>query len=288
MAEETGISWCDHTFNPIIGCTKISPACDHCYAETWANRFYKDLWNGKRHVTSAAYWRQPLKWNRDAKAAGVRRRVFCASLSDVFDNQWPPEVRAALWKLIAECDSLDWMLLTKRPQNIAKMLPISPDYAKPWRDKWPWSWVWFGTTAEDQERYDQRMPHLAAINCARRFVSYEPALGPVDFLSGHSPGDDEPWAAKLDLVICGGESGPHARPIHPGWARSARDQCRTAGIYFHFKQWGGWRPATADDTDYNTNPNDRAAIGLHLDMIRVGKTAAGRLLDGRTHDEMPA
>lgn len=286
MAEHTEISWCHHTMNFWVGCTKVSPACDFCYAETWANRWprYAGAWSGERYRTTDANWRKALRWNREAKEAGERRRVFSNSLSDFFDNQVPTEWRRGAWEIIGACDALDWMLLTKRPQNIPKMSPIAPDHCRPWRDKWPWPNVWLGTTTEDQERYDQRMPHLAAVDCAKRFVSYEPALGPVDFLSGYSPGDEEPWAAKLDLVICGGESGAHARPMHPAWARSARDQCETAGIYFHFKQWG-------ESVSAKGLPGHLPISHVFDDgyqMVRVGKHVAGRLLDGREHNGMPA
>ena len=142
MGEQTGISWTDHTFNPWIGCTAVSAACDHCYAETLAKRYGWDF--AARRRTSENNWRNPRRWNRAAERDGVRRRVFCASLADVFDNQVPPEWRADLWDLIRACPSLDWQLLTKRPQNIARMLPDD------WGDGWPN--VWLGTTAENSER----------------------------------------------------------------------------------------------------------------------------------------
>src|SRR5438128_54370 len=124
MAENSGIEWTHHTFNPVVGCTKVSPACDNCYAENWAKRAGNpELWHGELRRTSAANWRQPIRWNKIARETGTRPRVFCASLADVFDNQWEPQWRADLWALIAETPFLDWLLLTKRPQNIAKMLP---------------------------------------------------------------------------------------------------------------------------------------------------------------------
>ena len=124
MAENSKIEWTDHTFNPWVGCTKISPACDHCYAEAWAKRAGKpELWTGERRRTSVLNWSQPRKWHRAAQAAGVRAKVFVASLADVFDNQADPVWRADLWDLVRACDGLDFLLLTKRPQNIRKMLP---------------------------------------------------------------------------------------------------------------------------------------------------------------------
>src|SRR6185437_13012780 len=181
MAENSRIEWCDHTFNPWLGCTKVSPACDNCYAESWAKRTGQaHLWNGERRRTSEANWRQPLKWNREAEASGIRRKVFCASLADVFDNQVPEKWRADMWATITITPNLDWLLLTKRPQNIPKMLPIM------WGDGWPN--VWLGTTAENQEEADRRIPHLLKVPARVHFLSCEPLLGPVN-LDGWLPGE---------------------------------------------------------------------------------------------------
>lgn len=265
MAENTPIEWTDHTFNPWVGCTRISPACDHCYAADWARRAGKPgLWEpgAERQRTSADNWRKPLKWNRDSAAqvaAGGRRiRVFCASLADVFDNQVPPEWRADLWALIRATPDLDWQLLSKRPQNIPDMLP--PD----WGDGWPN--VWLGTTVEDQERADRNIPHLLAIPARVRFLSVEPLLGPVDMtrvtyprrygsglldaLRGTARGhNDVPLGlyadgARIHWVIVGGESGPKGRPMLGAWVRAIRDQCAAATVAFLFKQWGEWSPVT--------------------------------------------
>lgn len=225
MAENSKIEWCDHTFNPWVGCTKVSPACDHCYAEGWAKRTGQaHLWSGERRRTSLANWRQVAAWDRKAMVSGKRSRVFCASLADVFDNQADPEWRAMLWRLIADTSALDWLLLTKRPQNIAKMLPAD------WGDGYPN--VWLGTTAEDAAHYNQRWHHVAAIPAVVRFLSFEPALGAIGDLGLWSDGSP-------DWVIAGGESGPGARPMHPDWAREARDQCNLAGVAFFMKQMGG-------------------------------------------------
>lgn len=226
MAENSAIAWTDHTFNPWIGCTKVSPACDRCYAESWANRFGKpELWKGKRSRTSPANWRKPLAWNASAAAYGERRqRVFCASLADVFDNQVPDEWRADLWRLIAATPNLDWLLLTKRPQNIAKMLPPG------WGEGWPN--VWLGTTVENQEEVERRTPHLTAIPAAVRFLSCEPLLAEVNL---------EPYFGGIDWVIAGGESGGGARPMHLEWARTLRENCAAYGVSFFVKQIGGVR-----------------------------------------------
>lgn len=315
MAENSKIEWTDHTFNPWIGCTKVSAACDHCYAETWDTRFNGERWgpHAARTRTSAANWRKPLAWDKQAAAERVRRRVFCASLADVFDNHKSidPEWRADLWELIQETQNLDWLLLTKRPQNVKRFLPDEWDGGE-WGGPWPN--VWLGTTVENQEEADRRISHLLSVPAVVHFVSCEPLLGSVDltrWLSGchecaeecgfrssetapprnercHTCGwvgqdagefcpdcgaqdfggvcpdcnanvvQHHPDTTCLDWVICGGESGPDARPMHPDWARSLRDQCRDAGVAFHFKQWG--------EHDH--------------DGRRIGKKETGRLLDG--------
>ncbi len=254
MAENSKIEWTEHTWNPWVGCTKVSAACDHCYAETWAKRTGQEtLWAGDRRRTSEANWRQPLRWNKRAKAEGVHPRVFVASLADVFDNQVPDHWRADMWTMIDSTRELTWLLLTKRPQNILKRLPPT------WGEGWPH--VWLGTTAEDERAYRNRWHFLAAVPATRRFLSYEPALGPIGDLALGA--DNSP-----DWVIAGGESGPRARPPEPAWFREARDQCANMGVPFLFKQWGEW------------------AHGLG-GMERVGKASAGRMLDGRIWDEAP-
>ena len=144
MARNSKIEWTDHTFNPWWGCTKVSPACDHCYAETWARRVGLDVWSsGKpRRFLSDAYWQQPHRWNKQARVANQRARVFCASMSDVFE--WKKELtpwRHKLWELIEETPYLDWLLLTKRPHLVTRMTP--------WNDDWPRN-VWLGVTVENQ------------------------------------------------------------------------------------------------------------------------------------------
>lgn len=292
MGKDSKIEWTHHTFNPWVGCTKVSPACDRCYAEAWSKRTGSpELWQGERRRTTPANWKEPRKWNAAAKAAGVRERVFCASLADVFDNQVPEQWREDLWDLIFDTESLDWLLLTKRPQNIRKMLP------KEWHRGGPWSNVWLGTTTENQEEYQRRyVEHLSLVPCVVQFISYEPALGPLAL------GLDAP-----DWVICGGESGSReARPMHPGWARAVRDECAKIGIPFLFKQWGEWR-GPMDGEFYNTlrgragkppafimeangNVHCTAFVAGMDDpkvVMRVGKVRAGRLLDGVEHNGFP-
>lgn len=245
MAENSAIEWTDHTFNPWVGCTKVGPGCDHCYAEGWAKRGGKAAgvtWGGERRRTSDANWRQPLKWNAQAQREGRRYRVFCASLADVFDNQVPEDWRRDLFELIRATPHLDWLLLTKRIGNAAAMIQAALSnmdigYSAPFA-AWPWPNVWLGATVVNQEEFDRDAPKLDATPAAVRFLSVEPMLGPIV---------DSGWLwgtggrNGIDWVICGGESGPGARPMHPGWARSLRDQCAAAGVPFFMKQMGGVR-----------------------------------------------
>ena len=315
---ETKIEWADFTFNPWIGCTKVSPACDHCYAEGWAKRSGVVKWGAgePRRRTTDANWAKPLAWDRAAARAGVRRRVFCASLADVFDSEVPNEWRDDLFhKLICRTPNLDWLLLTKRPQ-------VARRYFEPYRVKGPPPNVWLGTTVEDQKMADLRIPILLSIPARVRFLSIEPMLGAVDItpwvgdVVGASTFTDRHGIRRCDIthapmhgidwVIAGGESGPHARPSHPDWFRSLRDQCQSAGVPFFFKQWGEWAPgecAPGPPTRTERTAeffNGRWRIGaltprqseeLHRDdgpdLYRVGKARAGALLDGREWREFP-
>lgn len=273
MGETTAISWTDHTFNPWIGCTKVSAGCKNCYAER-ENNFRK--WNGgtwgvgaPRKLTSDANWRKPLQWDKAARAEGVRRRVFCASLADVFDEEVPDEWRDRLMTLIESTTNLDWLLLTKRPANAKRYLgPFGGAVAER---------IWIGTTVENQAAADERIPILLQIPAAVRFLSCEPLLGPVDLtrvdyawqlrdliedaarkLGYPEPGPDDylPGSATLDplggtwddgeecgtdlprihWVIAGSESGPGARTAEIRWFDSLREQCAAAGVAFHQKQ----------------------------------------------------
>jgi protein gp37 len=236
MAGISKIEWTDSTFNPWVGCTKINrpgsrpSACDFCYAEKWAKRSGQVIWGDHpRRRTTEYYWRGPVTWNAQAadflKKNGRRRRVFCASLADVFDNQVDPRWRVELFELISQCNQLDWQLLTKRPQNIKKMLPDN------WGDGYPN--IWLGTTAEDAESYQQRVAHLLAIPAVVRFVSYEPALGPLGSIK---LGNETP-----DWIIIGGESGVRAdlaRPTNPQWVRDVIAECHRREVALFLKQWG--------------------------------------------------
>ncbi|WEE79406.1 phage Gp37/Gp68 family protein [Comamonas testosteroni] len=320
MAENTKIEWTDHTFNPFIGCTKVSPGCDNCYAENLMDtRMGKVIWGpkGERVRTSPANWNKPLKWNANHAAFfaehGRRQRVFCASLADVFDNAVDPQWREDLFKLIEATPNLDWLLLTKRIGNVSNMLPVPFDFAKLYPN------VWIGATVVNQEEADRDIPKLLAVDAAVRFLSMEPLLGPVNLEHACDLAEAQvckgTWkdmadpikcaaalrrgsVALLDWVIVGGESGPGARPMHPNWARSLRDQCQDAGTDFLFKQWGEWMPAEKDgDTVKLTfaadGPHGPANPEFHdwpdgTVSARVGKKAAGRLLDAFTWDEFPS
>lgn len=280
MAENTKIEWTDHTFNGWTGCTKISLGCDGCYAEAWAKRSGTVKWGvgEPRRRTTAANWRLPLKWQANAAAFmaqhGRRQRVFCSSLADVFDNAVDPEWRADLFRLIEATPDLDWLLLTKRIGNAAQMmflargghLPLLPN-------------VWIGATIVNQEEADRDLDKLDAVPAAVRFLSMEPLLGPVDL------GFDRLWGTGgrngIDWVIVGGESGPRARPMNPDWARSLRDQCQDAGVRFLFKQWGEHAPNWLNDEAGQKIPGSEW-------IDRMGKKAAGRVIDGMTHDGFPA
>ena len=226
MAETTEISWTDHTFNPWLGCQKVSPGCDNCYAEVLTLRYGWTQWGpqAERRRTAPANWRQPLRWQRQARQAQTRHRVFCASLADVFDNQAPPGALQDLWELVRNTPDLDWQILTKRPQNIEDNLP------EDWQDGY--LNVWLGISAEDQEEYDRRWPILAALPAVVRFISYEPALGQLTL-------DNHP--EKPDWLIWGGESGPAARPLDPAWIDRIVQDCAQFSVASFGKQWGNYR-----------------------------------------------
>jgi len=269
MAKNSKIEWTNHTFNPWWGCVKVSPACKHCYAEAWSRRVGSAVWgiNAERRFFGDKHWREPLKWEAEAKASGERRRVFCASMADVFEDRRDlDDSRQRLWGLISSTPTLDWLLLTKRPEAVSALVP--------WKDQWPRN-VWIGTTVEDQEWAEKRMPHLAALPAAVRFISAEPLLGPLNL---------ERWlGSSLDWVITGGESGPKARPSSPKWFVDLLNQCMTADVEFHFKQWGDWAPG-----DGISLAKARAILAPDgTTMLRVGKKVAGRLLNGETWDGMP-
>lgn len=284
MSENSKIEWTDHTFNPWWGCQKVSEGCKHCYAEVLDNRYNheKPHWGpgSDRRPMSEAHWKQPIKWNAAAEKARKPAKVFCASMADVFEgHEKTYGYLERLFRLIQETPWLTWQLLTKRPENILNLIP------REWQSDFPKNII-TGTSVENQAE-TQRIAHLAKVP-GPHFLSCAPLLGPL-LLQGRFDAMSYNWlndtgiGGKIDWVIVGGESGPGARPMHPDWVRSIRDQCESIGVPFLFKQWGEYCPGekgrlyherTLDFTDGQP-------------MVKVGKKAAGRLLDGRTWDEFP-
>jgi protein gp37 len=270
MGEITSISWTDHTWNPWIGCTKVSPGCTNCYADRQNKRYgWTRGWgNGQeRHITAASNWNEPSRWAKKARAAGRREKVFCASLADVFDHEAPISARQSLWQIIkSTSDILDWQLVTKRPHRISPVMRedgLDPDYFLSNR-------VWLITSTENQEWFDKRVPEVLKIPAVVHGISAEPLLGAIDarkylrpnpcpvcngFPSIPVPNEEggykpcptcllskngQGYTNSLDWVIVGGESQSGARPMHPDWPRSLRGQCLEAGVPLFFKQWGEW------------------------------------------------
>lgn len=353
MGEQSHIEWTTHTFNPWEGCTKVSPGCAHCYAEARNIRFAAGAnWGpgAPRRRTSDSYWNGPRRWNASEQKAvdeyGPRParipppRVFCASLADWLDDEVPIEWLADLLELIHQTPLLEWQLLTKRPQNWSRRVAraLSLDLARIGRKEfnaeyldWCAAWlngvapanVWVGTTVEDQQRANERIPALLSIPAKIRFLSCEPLLSALDLTVWLHPDGrcgeclklievrhtsvscdcccegPEPTSTRKDLIdwiICGGESGRSARPMNPDWARSLRKQCEEAGVAFFFKQWGEWvRDSdilnaaiwSGVETATQLVPYGDSDPTNFRRVYRVGKIRAGRLLDGKEHNAFP-
>ena len=231
MSGQSKIEWTDATWNPVTGCTKVSPGCKHCYAERITKRWGGDFSKVTLHpdrLDAPLHWRKP-------------RMVFVNSMSDLFHEDVPDYFIDDVFDVCAVAANHTFQILTKRPERMMRYCQDD--------DRSILHNVWLGVSVEDQQRADERIPHLLQTPAAVRFLSVEPMLGPVALSA---------WLGSIDWVICGGESGPGARPMDQGWARILRDQCVHAGVPFFFKQWGG-----------------------------VKKKRTGRVLDGRTWDEMP-
>lgn len=263
MAQDSKIQWTHHTFNPWWGCEKPpgSPECDHCYAESFAKRVGQKVWGplAPRRFFGDKHWQEPLKWEKAARDAGERHRVFCASMADVFEDR--PDLvehRYRLLCLIAATPNLDWLLLTKRPQHVMRLVT---EIADGWRSScemaWWWSRsvpprnVWVGTTCGSQASANVRLPQLLEIPAEMRFLSCEPLLGPVilDDALNHPLGGIS-RADGIDWVICGGESGQKARPMQVDWARWLRHECKLGGISFFMKQLGGTKSHRGELEDF--------------------------------------
>lgn len=362
MADRTGIEWTDASWNPVVGCSLVSPGCTNCYAMGQAARIVRcaeglkrpstydgtvetvkgrPVWTGKVALAAEATLTQPLRWKRP-------RRIFVNSMGDLFHEDVPDAWIDRVFAVMALAPQHTFQILTKRSarmlaymtdpatmgrvaEQAARMAPIGRDISDcglifaPGSetgyllDPWPLRNAWLGVSAEDQRRADERIPDLLATPAAIRFVSSEPLLGPIDFRAslykdviGYThqgylrdqaePDDYRFFTPKLDWIIVGGESGPNARPMHPNWARSIRDQCAAAGTAFFFKQWGEWAPSTPEQAAGNPRSGWRCLAG-HPHVAKreelypeagaafiehMGKKAAGRLLDGVTHDAMPS
>lgn len=302
--EETKIEWAHYTFNPWIGCAKVSPGCKLCYAETYANRYRKGNWgiHADRSITSDSNWKKPIKWNKEANAAGEFKLVFCASLADVFerhrDTATHGKIRAArgrLFEMIEATPNLIWLLLTKRPENVLNMVPAD------WLTGFPEN-VMMLTSVENQEQAEIRIPELLDLPAKYRGLSCEPLLGPLNLTEYLNARDSEkrtiPYKGydipvdmggpAINWVITGGESGAKARPQHPMWPSMLWKQSREAQVPFLFKQWGEWCPRFGEGKPFVHIGIDGKDHGLHVQNVyRLGKKAAGRELLGTTHTDHP-
>lgn len=302
MAENSGISWTDHTFNPWLGCTNVSPACDHCYAEKLVTTRLGVGWgnDAERRRTAPSTWAKVRIWNKKADAFkaehGHYPRVFSASLADIFDNKVPPEWRVDFWALVRETPKLQWLIVTKRIGNVAKMLP--PDWGAGYLN------VVLIITVANQTEADRDIPKLLATPARWRGLSIEPMLGPVDlakwFFTGPMIGGGMPMKRKIgmpviDWVITGGESrqlpGPRDLvPLEAQWVRDVAKQCTSVGVPHHFKQWGytipinqvSGAPPGGSDFVLHSNPSSpRQERRVYF------KEWMGRKLDGVEHNDFP-
>ena len=329
MADNTAIEWCDATWQPITGCSVVSPGCTNCYAMRLAGTRLQHHWSRKgltRDTRAGPVWTgevrfneewldQPLKWRRP-------RRIFVCAHGDLFAEAVPDEWIDRVFAVMALAPQHTFLVLTKRAERMRDYLADASTRTRIEKAAWrirnpgygpaydhgrlyvfvPLPNVWLGVSVEDQARADERIPLLLATPAAKRFLSCEPLLGPVRLRNLYPISDDDDPnpiidTPALDWVIAGGESGPGARPMHPDWARSLRDQCAAAGVAFFFKQWGewGWAP---DNLNFEqalrwnaTQVRGGSPYEFHSSghtAFKLGKAAAGRRLDGRAHDEFPA
>ena len=303
---ETTIEWTDKVWNPVRGCTRVSEGCTNCYAERTASRFsgpgmpYEGLirstskgplWTGKIRLVPEKL-KEPLTWRTPC-------RVFVNSMSDLFHEGVPDSFIAEVFATMAACPRHTFQVLTKRPERMRHLLAGPKQHAQWPREMWHRSVlpnVWLGVSVENQEAADERIPLLLETPAAVRWISAEPLLGPVNLGRAQIAGRcgyycDESVGhvdhGKVNWCVVGGESGPGSRPMHPDWARSLRDECQQMGIAYFFKQWGAWADVMASDAPLAPSvPMTHPGLDDTI-MVRVGKKAAGRLLDGRTWDEYP-
>jgi protein gp37 len=314
MGRKTGIEWTDSTWNPVRGCSRVSEGCTRCYAESVAARFsgpgqpYEGLakfvivpdetgvgvpqarWTNElrfieKHLDDPIHWQKPS-------------RIFVNSMSDLFHPAVTFEWLAKIFDVMARAPQHTYQILTKRPQRMLDTLVCGgdPDVARSFEATYSQSWPpknwWFGVSVEDQKTANERIPILGKCPAKTKFVSYEPALGPVDLAVACV---DPVTLAEIDWIIAGGESGSHARPSHPQWFRDVRDLCDGLGTPFYFKQWGEWAPvgSAADNLAKGEQLPSRGYAwaenppGKPNAMVRIGKRRAGALLDGIAWLEFP-
>ncbi len=314
MGDHTTIEWSDATWNPLRGCSKVSPGCSHCYAERVSARFsgpgapYDGViedghWNGEIRLISK-HIDDPIRWRRP-------RRIFLGSMSDVFHPKVSDQVLDQLFTVMLAAPQHTYQVLTKRAERLAR-------YTRDWCGRKPWpANIWLGVSVENQATADERIPHLFSTPAPIRFLSCEPLLGQVclqRYMSIEWSDVCESWEhdvldyarmldggaadRRLSWVIAGGESGPSSRPMHPNWLRRLREQCRAAHVAFFFKQWGSWAPAhehrqtqspvqLVDEADGKVYPSHLATSRGREPMILTSVSAAGAVLDNRMHREFP-
>ena len=322
MSATTKIQWCDATWNPLRGCSRISPGCQNCYAERMAARRLPGLlspttgepfatmtpsgprWTGRVELIESQL-EVPLHWRKP-------KRIFVNSMSDTFHEAVPDDWIDRIFAVMALCPQHTFMVLTKRAERMREHLASDEHQmaaimaedslferltgAATMGHGWPLPNVWLGVSAEDQQRADERIPLLLQTPASRRFISIEPMLGRLDIWQylggGRNPIGPAYGGRGLDWVILGGESGPGARPMHPDWARSVRDECHEAGVPYFHKQNGEF----VHESELSATENGLMAANERIDHYcwpddslswRVGKKRAGRLLDGREWNEMP-
>lgn len=296
MGDNTKIEWADASWNPIVGCTKVSEGCRNCYAFDLHKMRHKAKLEGKQLPEQYAKpfseiqlfpdrLEQPLRWKRP-------RKIFVNSLSDLFHPDVPDSFLDEIFTIMAKAKQHTFMVLTKRPERMKRYMESCQRGADDIGGRFPWKNVWMGVTVENQQAADERIPLLLKTPAAVRWISVEPMVGPVD-LEKWTRNDDMgvPVGHEIDWVVCGGESGNKARPIHQDWARSLRDQCQAAGVPFFFKQWGEWLEFQ-EATCPGRVPISSLRGNVHTfddgtEVVRVGIRAAGRLLDGKLWDQYP-
>jgi len=296
----TKIEWCEESWNPVTGCSPVSEGCEHCYARPMAQRLKGRYGYPNDDPFKVTFHpdrlEQPLKWRKP-------RHIFVVSMGDLFHLEADKKDIARIFWMMGVCDWHTYLILTKRPQEMKAFIKwYKEDYLEQFEIEWPYSHVWLGVTGENQQRLDERVGILLQIPATKHFVSIEPMLGPVNLHLGDTQ-TDVVWRRThggsyqrefLDWIIVGGESGPGARPMHPDWVRSIRDQCQEANVPFFFKQWGEWKPHSErlgggiffkPDSTFTCQGDywDGSAAAMN----RVGKKHAGRLLDGREWNERP-